>query len=76
MAWFSLGLPYIIEYTKDKAVVHNIITYDYLKPFFDNVLLEHGGLPQVLPLAFHLFFLWLASRGGNSKSLLLFEYSC
>ena len=30
-----------------------------LRPFksvFDNVLLEHGGLPHVLPLAVHLFF--------------------
>ena len=25
-----------------------------LKPFFDNVLLEHGGLPHVLPLTVHL----------------------
>ena len=25
-----------------------------LKPFFDNVLLEHGGLPLVLSLAVHL----------------------
>ena len=23
---------------------------------FDDVLLEHGGLPYVLPLAVHLFF--------------------
>ena len=31
-----------------------------LSPFksvFDNVLLEHGGLPHVLPLAVHLIFL-------------------
>ena len=30
-----------------------------LRPFksvFDNVLLEHGGLPHVLPLAVHLIF--------------------
>ena len=41
-----------------------------LRPFknvFDNILLEHGGLP-VLPLAVHLIFL--------PKSLLLFEFSC
>ena len=25
----------------------------------DNVLLEHGGLPHVLPLAVHLKFVWL-----------------
>ena len=24
------------------------------KPFFDNVLIEHGGLTRVLPLAVHL----------------------
>ena len=27
-----------------------------LKSFFENVLLEHGGLPHVLPLAVHLYF--------------------
>ena len=26
---------------------------------FDDVLLEHGGLPHVLPLAVHLKFVWL-----------------
>ena len=26
----------------------------HLKPFFDNVLLDHGGLPHVLPPAVHL----------------------
>ena len=25
-----------------------------MKPFFDNVLIEHGGLPHVLTLAVHL----------------------
>ena len=28
--------------------------HNYLKPFFDNVLLPHGGLPNVLPLSVHL----------------------
>ena len=28
-----------------------------LKPFFDNILIKHGELPHVLPLAFHLIFL-------------------
>ena len=28
-----------------------------VKSVFDNVLLEHGGLPHVLPLAVHLIFL-------------------
>ena len=36
-------------------------TQEYLgllsESFFDNVLLEHGGLPHVLPLAVHLIFL-------------------
>ena len=32
------------------------MTHNYLKPFFDNVFLEHGGLPHVLPLAVHLDF--------------------
>ena len=26
---------------------------------FDDVLLEHGGLPHVLPLTVHLKFVWL-----------------
>ena len=42
---------------------------------FDNALLEHGGLPYVLPLAVHLIFLH-EQNGGHSKSLLLFEFSC
>ena len=37
-----------------------------------NVLLEHGGLPHVPSLAVHLS----TGREGNSKSLLLFEFSC
>ena len=31
---------------------------------FDNVLLEHGGLPHVLPLAVHLRLFCLTCRGG------------
>ena len=27
-----------------------------LQAFFDNVVLEHGGLPHVLSLAVHLYF--------------------
>ena len=34
----------------------HLLSLRLLKPFFDNVLLEHGGLPQVLPLAVHLDF--------------------
>ena len=32
-------------------------TTQTFKNVFDNVLLEHGGLPHVLPLAVHLIFL-------------------
>ena len=36
----------------------HLLSLRLLKPFFDNVLLEHGGLPHVLPLAVHLDFMW------------------
>ena len=48
----------------------NSLSLRLFKPFFDNVLLEHGGLPNVLPLPVHLDFFGWAVRGGNSKSLL------
>ena len=51
------------------------MTHDHFKPFFDNVFLEHDGPPNVLPLAVNLDFLCCASRWGNSKSLLQFEFS-
>ena len=35
-----------------------------LKHFFDNVLLEHGGLICVLPLAVHLFFFYTEQVRG------------
>ena len=38
------------------AFMTAFMTHDYLKPFFDIVLLEHGGLPHVLSLAVHLYF--------------------
>ena len=50
-----------------------------LRPFksvFDNVLLEHGGLPHVLPLAVHLIFLPEQVEGVILKSLLLFQFFC
>ena len=49
-----------------------------LKTILNNVLLEHDGLPHVLPLTVHLFFFtfFLTGRGGHPKSLLLFEFSC
>ena len=53
--------------------------HDYLKPLFENVLLKHGGLPHdpmfSLLLSDQIFLYW-ASRGGHSKSLFLFEFSC
>ena len=36
---------------------------------FDDVLLEHGGLPHVFPLAVHRFL-----KGGHIESLLLFGF--
>ena len=33
---------------------HHVLVYK-----FNDVLLEHGGLPHVLPLAVHLKFVWL-----------------
>ena len=38
-------------------------------------LLEHGGLPHVLPLAAHLKFVW-SIRVDNSEILLLFGMYC
>ena len=37
--------------------LNHLIPLRPIKSVFDNVLLEHGGLPRVLPLAVHLFFL-------------------
>ena len=34
--------------------VDHLLSLRLLKTFCDNVLLEHGGLPHVLPLAVHL----------------------
>ena len=42
----------------------------------DYVLLEHGGLPLVLPLAVHLEFLCRMGRGDHSKTVLLFGFCC
>ena len=36
---------------------------------FADVLLEHGGLPHVLPLAVHLNFFGWTSRGDHSDVL-------
>ena len=40
-----------------------------LKLFFDNVLLEHGGLPHVLLNAAHLFFGAEQVEGGMLSHL-------
>ena len=55
--------------------LNHLIPLGTFKSVFDNVLLEHGGLPHVLPLAVHLIFTW-TGREGHPKSLLLFEFSC
>ena len=34
---------------------------------FDDVLLEHGGLPHDLPLAVHLNYFGWTSRGDHSE---------
>merc|ERR1719411_2492444 len=36
--------------------LNHLIPLRPIKSVFDNVLLEHGGLPHVLSLAVHLFF--------------------
>ena len=43
---------------------------------FDDDRLEHGGLPQVLPLTVHLDLFGWTSRGNNSKQFLIFEFCC
>ena len=42
----------------------------------DDVSLEHGGLPHVLPLAVHLRFFCLTCRGDHSEPFLLYEFYC
>ena len=46
---YSLGTSFI-----DSGYQLDSLSFRLLKPFFDNVLLEHVGLPHVLPLAAHL----------------------
>ena len=36
----------------------------------DDVLLEHSGLPHILPLTIHLTLFCRSSRGDHSKTLL------
>ena len=43
---------------------------------FNDVLLENGGLPHVLPLAFHLRFFCQTCMGDHSEPFLLFEFFC
>ena len=61
---FVVGLLFInfryffygLKMTKGCQLNHSLSLSRLLKPFFDNVLLEHDGLPHVLPLAVHLDF--------------------
>merc|ERR1711950_119890 len=45
--------------------LNHLIPLKHIKSVFDNVLLEHGGLPHVLPLAVHLFFSLEHVEGGH-----------
>ena len=78
---------HVLFYMGDLHLVHpalNLGTLDagilimmqQLTVKFDDVLLEHGGLPHVLPLAVQLDFFWWTSTGDHSKMFLLFEYCC
>ena len=51
------------------------LRFRLLKPFFDNVLLEHGGLPHVLPLAVHLMFCAESVEGVMLNKFLFFDFS-
>ena len=42
-----------------------LLSLRLLKLFFDNVLLEHGGLPHALPLAVQLIFCAEQVEGGG-----------
>ena len=50
------GLPLLTQDDSGYKLDHSL-SLRLLKPFFDNVLLEHVSLPHVLPLAVHLDFL-------------------
>ena len=50
------GLPLLTQDDSGYKLDHSL-SLRLLKPFFDNVLLEHVSLPHVLPLAVHLVFL-------------------
>ena len=55
---YGLGISLMDFYyrpgmTQDNQLDHSL-SLRLLKPFFDNVLPEHGGLPRVLPLVVHL----------------------
>ena len=60
MGWFMEYLTWDTLLTLRSTWVFYLNHLIPLRPFksvFDNVLLEHGGLPHVLPLAVHLIFL-------------------
>ena len=70
---FSSGLLWTWDDCGDQ--LDYLLSIGLLKPFFDNVLLELGGLPHVLPLAVHLDLICSKQvEGFNSKSLLVFEF--
>ena len=57
---------HVLVYMGDLHLVHPALNLSILDAFdngpiskFDIVLLEHGGLPHVLPLAVHPRFVWL-----------------
>ena len=42
-----------VEVDRYKPNVYGLVTSLWIQTLFDNFLLEHGGLPYVLPLAVH-----------------------
>ena len=42
-----------VEVDMYKPNVYGLVTSLWIQTLFGNVLLEHGGLPYVLPLAVH-----------------------
>ena len=65
MVVFTVFFPVLSTLTWDTLLtlrstwgfsLNHLIPLRPFKSVFDNVLLEHGGLPHVLPLAVHLIF--------------------
>jgi len=56
--WFIVSLTIFLTLRSTWGFyLNHLIPLRPFKSVFDNVLLEHGGLPHVLPLAVHLIFL-------------------